>query len=81
MAKKRRKEEVDNLLNSEHFLKTVHMKTKYYLVKNLVKKYKHKTLDNLDVIEDIADDVMRTLSVVGADMYGRYGRYGEDEKD
>ena len=70
---KGKKEKLDKLLESEHFLKTLHMKTKYNLVRTLVKKYKHKKLDNLDIIEDIADDVLRTLSLVGADMYGRYG--------
>jgi len=61
------------LLKSEHFLRTVHNKTKYRLVKTLISKYQYKKLDSLDIIESIADDVLTTLSIVGADMYGRYG--------
>ena len=75
--KKVNKDELDELLESEHFLKTVHMKTKYRIVETLVDKYQYKKLDGLDIIEDIADDILKTLSIVGADMYGRYGRYGK----
>ena len=43
--------------------------TKYKLVSMLIDKYKDKKMDNLNQIEQLADDVMNTLSVCGLKYY------------
>ena len=67
------KKSLKELLGSKFFVNTVYMKTKYRLVETLVDKYQYEKLDNMDIIEDMADDIMNVLFITGADMYGRYG--------
>jgi len=43
--------------------------TKYKLVEMLVDKHKDSKLDNLNVIEEIADNVLTVLSVCGLKFY------------
>ena len=43
--------------------------TKYKLVSMLIDKYKDKKMDNLNQIEQLADDVMNVLSVCGMKYY------------
>ena len=43
--------------------------TKYKLVEMLIEKYKDKKMDNLNQIEQLADDVMNTLSICGMKYY------------
>ena len=43
--------------------------TKYKLVSMLIDKYKDKKMDNLNQIEQLADDVMNTLSIAGLKYY------------
>ena len=43
--------------------------TKYKLVEMLIEKYKDKKMDNLNQIEQLADDVMNTLSICGLKYY------------
>ena len=63
-----------DMLDSEFFTNAVYNKTKYQLVKTIVDKYAYQKLDSLQKCEDLADDVINILYVVGADMYGRYGK-------
>ena len=39
--------------------------TKYKLVQRLISKHKDTTLDSLDKIEGLADDVLNVLSICG----------------
>ena len=68
-----------DMLESEFFTNAVYNKTKYNLVKTIVDKYAHEKLDSLDKCENLADDIMNVLFVVGADMYGRYGKELDDK--
>ena len=43
--------------------------TKYKLVSMLIDKYKDKKMDNLNQIEQLADDVMNVLTVCGLKYY------------
>ena len=45
--------------------KDVHNYTKYSLVKMLIKDYKDKKLDNLNLIEELADRTLAVLAVCG----------------
>ena len=43
--------------------------TKYKLVSMLIDKYKDKKMDNMNQIEQLADDVMDVLTVCGLKYY------------
>ena len=52
--------------------------TKYKLVEMLIEKYKDKKMDNLNQIEQLADDVMNVLSVCGMKYYQQLkGKFDE----
>ena len=43
----------------------VHNYTKYSIIKMLIKEYKDKKLDNLNLIEELADRTLAVLAVCG----------------
>ncbi len=43
--------------------------TKYKLVEMLIEKHKDKKMDNMNQIEQLADDVMNVLTVCGLKYY------------
>ena len=43
--------------------------TKYKLVSMIIDKYKDKKMDNLNQIEQLADDVVNVLSIAGLKYY------------
>ena len=44
--------------------------TKFKLVEMLIEKHKDKSLNNLNAIEDLADDILQILSICGLKFYG-----------
>ena len=52
------------------FYEDVHNYTKYKLVEMLIDRYKDKKMDNLNQIEQLADDVLKILSISGLKFYG-----------
>ena len=55
--------------------------TKYKLVSMLIDKYKDKKMDNLNQIEQLADDVMNVLSVCGMKYYQQLkGKFKDEAK-
>ena len=53
--------------------------TKYKLVERLIDKHKDTTLDSLDKIETLADDVMNVLSVCVLKYYQELkGKFDEE---
>ena len=47
------------------YLERLHNLTKYKLVEMLIDKYKDKKIQNLNVMEEIAEDVLSVLDKVG----------------
>ena len=43
--------------------------TKFKLIEMLIKKYKDKSLDNFNAIEQLADDVTQVLTLAGLKFY------------
>ena len=69
------KTEDDRLYNS------VNNYTKYKLVEMLIEKYKDKNLDNLNAIEQLADDTMNILHLCGMKYYQELrNNFGKDDK-
>ena len=57
---------------TEHKLEEIHNYTKYKVVELLIKKHQEgNTLNNLNEIEDVAEDVLNILGLVGAKYYAK----------
>ena len=57
---------------TEHQLEKIHNYTKYKVVETLIKKHQEgNTLNSIDEIEDVAEDVLNILGLVGAKYYAR----------
>ena len=56
--------------------------TKYKLVEMLIEKYKDKKMDNMNQIEQLADDICNVLTVCGMKYYtelnDRFSIKGDD---
>ena len=52
-------------VKSDKLFKDVHNYTKYKLVEMLIEKYKDSKLDNLNAMEQLSDDVLKTLAICG----------------
>ena len=50
------------------YLERLHNLTKFKLVEMLIDKYKDKKLQNLNVMEELAEDVLSVLDKVGNDL-------------
>ena len=57
---------------TEHKLEEIHRYTKYKVVEVLINKHKEgNTLSDLDEVEDVAEDVLTMLGLVGAKYYAK----------
>ena len=55
---------------TEHQLEEIHRYTKYKVVEVLINKHQEgNTLSNLDEVEDVAQDILDMLGLVGAKFY------------
>jgi len=57
---------------TEHQLDQIHNYTKYRVVKALINKHNEgNTLGSLDEVEDVAEDILGVLSLVGMKYYAK----------
>ena len=57
---------------TEHQLEEIHRYTKYKVVEVLINKHNEgNTLSDLDEVEDVAEDVLTMLGLVGAKYYAK----------
>ena len=57
---------------TEHQLEQIHNYTRYKVVEILINKHNEgNTLSNLDEVEDVAQDVLDMLGLVGAKFYAK----------
>ena len=57
---------------TEHQLEEIHRFTKYKVVETLIKKHNEgNTLSDLDEVEDVAQDILDMLGLVGAKFYAK----------
>ena len=65
---------------SDELYEKVNQYTKYKLVEMLIEKHKGKKLDNLNAIDQVADDVMGILGFCGMKYYQELNdTFNEDE--
>ena len=57
---------------TEHKLEEIHRYTKFKVVEVLINKHKEgNTLSDLDEVEDVAQDIVDMLGLVGAKYYAK----------
>ena len=57
---------------TKHQLEQIHNYTKYKVVETLIKKHQEgNTLSSLTEVEDIAEDVLDVLTIVGMKYYAK----------
>ena len=57
---------------TEHQLEEIHRYTKYKVVEVLINKHiEGNTLSNIKEVEDVAEDILGVLSIVGMKYYAR----------
>ena len=57
---------------TEHQLEEIHNYTKYKVVETLIKKHQEgNTLNSIEEVEDVAEDILNVLSVVGMKYYAK----------
>ena len=60
---------------TEHQLEKIHNYTKFKVVELLIKKHQEGiTLNNFDEIENLSDDILSLLGLVGAKYYAEGNR-------
>ena len=57
-------------MDKDQLYEKVNNYTKYKLVEMLIEKHKDKSLNNLNAIENLADDVLDILTICGLKFYG-----------
>ena len=58
---------------------SIHNYTKYKLVEMLIDKYKDKNLDNLNIIEQLSDDILKVLAICGMKFHNELKEeFGEE---
>ena len=64
---------------NEKVFKEVNNYTKYKLVQMLIEKYKDKKIDNINLIEELSDDILKVLAVAGMKYYNELrGEFDEN---
>jgi len=56
-------------MENKKVFKDVNNYTKYKLVQMLIEKYKDKKIDNINLIEQLSDDILKVLAVAGMKYY------------
>ena len=60
---------------TEHQLEEIHRYTKYKVVEVLINKHQEgNTLSNIEEVEDVAEDILDMLGLVGAKFYAKGNR-------
>ena len=68
-------------MDDDKLYKSVENYTKYKVIEMLIDKHKDSKLDNLNAIEQIADDVCNVLTVCGMKYYSELEEdFGNDKK-
>tara|TARA_B100000287_G_scaffold402615_1_gene423687 strand:+ start:471 stop:662 length:192 start_codon:yes stop_codon:yes gene_type:complete len=57
-------------MEKNRFFEEVNNYTKYKLVEMLIDKHQGKSLNNLNAIEDLSEDILDVLTICGLKFYG-----------
>jgi len=60
---------------TEHQLEKIHNYTKYRVIETLINKHTEgNTLNSLEEVEDVAEDILEVLSLVGMKFYSKHNK-------
>ena len=64
----------------EQIYEEIHNYTKFKIIKMIIEKYKDTKLTNLNHIEQLTDDVLKTLAICGMKFHTELkGKFGEKD--
>ena len=61
-------------MENKKVFKDVNNYTKYKLVQMLIEKYKDKKINNINLIEELSDDILKVLAIAGMKYYSELRR-------
>ena len=66
-------------MENKKIFKDVNNYTKYKLVQMLINKYKDTKLDNINLIEQMSEDILKVLAIAGMKYYNELkGEFDEN---
>ena len=68
-------------MENKKIFKDVNNYTKYKLVQMLIDKYKDTKLDNMNLIEKMAEDILKVLAVAGMKYYNELRGEFDENRD
>ena len=68
-------------MENKKIFKDVNNYTKYKLVQMLIEKYKDKKIDNINLIEKMAEDILNVLAVAGMKYYNELRGEFDENRD
>ena len=68
-------------MENKKVFKDVNNYTKYKLVQMLIEKYKDKKIDNINLIEKMAEDILKVLAVAGMKYYNELRGEFDENRD
>ena len=68
-------------MENKKVFKDVNNYTKYKLVQMLIEKYKDKKIDNMNLIEQMSEDILKVLAVAGMKYYNELRGEFDENRD
>jgi len=68
-------------MENKKVFKDVNNYTKYKLVQMLIEKYKDKKIDNINLIEQMAEDIFKVLAIAGMKYYNELKGEFDENRD
>jgi len=69
------------MIDNDALYKNVHNYTKYKIVQILIDKYKDTKLDNINLIEQLSDDILKVLAICGMKYYNELNEDFSSDKN
>ena len=68
-------------MENKKIFKDVNNYTKYKLVMMLIEKYKDTKLDNMNLIEQMSEDILKVLAIAGMKYYNELKGEFDENRD
>ena len=68
-------------MENKKVFKDVNNYTKYKLVQMLIEKYKDKKIDNMNLIEQMSEDILKVLAIAGMKYYNELKGEFDENRD
>ena len=68
-------------MENKKIFKDVNNYTKYKLVQMLIEKYKDKKINNINLIEELSDDILKVLAIAGMKYYNELKGEFDENRD